>query len=779
MADHLVLNRYEGVYSGQTWRMKAGDVVSDTEVPVTALNAYGLQTVPYVAATMATPVLEFKERYGSDEWPEGMAEAFLSAGLSGGAPVLTGIVAPGGVVTGLLGQWYRDTVLGTWWQCTSNPSGTAWNSYRTTAQLASAVAASEGALLVGTDAKANLGGAATVEAALTYLDTADSATAAELASVVPAAEGALLVGTDPKVNLGAAADVEAALTFIDGQDPVKFSSGAGDPNAGAGTAGDAGDYYLRPGVALYRNADGTNFGWLALADQDWVTALVIAGIGWREELLSAAQLIDGAAGGVAAGMILSITGQPSPTDTLTIDDGVAPETFTFVAGAPGAFEVQIGGNVAATEVNLVASLLANSLLWRGLITASLDRYFAGLPAQQVILRRILAGPRTDRVYATLTGAGAIQIVDFVTAGRDDYQPAAATEAAIPAADPGTGHFGLGRALANLLENETHMCAQTDAGYTWESDGQTWNRTLVLGYSQAEINSVVGGAEGALLVGTDAKANLGAAATVEAALTELDTRNPPARSSGAVNPNDGAGTAGAIGDIYVNTVTDQLWVNQNGAVNGWVLTDSDLGSVATLIVLQAGLPVAGQTFQVGADTYTAIAPGVPAAFEFVVAVGDPNTTMANLLAAIVLSGTEYLFWDQIDVTHLRARSADAPQGNIISADPNIVVTWNLANYTCSTVTTESLNLQAGRAAGLKTESSAVLTIGAGHVAVAQARIAFPFNVTEFMVQCRTALGVVFSPVGDTFLIDNGDILITLAGGGGNLAATDIVTVTARA
>jgi len=126
MADHLVLNRFEGVYNGQTWRIKAGDVVSDTEVPVTALSAYGLQTVAYVSATMATMVAEFNERYGSDEWPEGMAEAFLSAGLSGAPVPISGAGSPVGTVTGIHGQRYRDTTSGIWYTCSSTPSGTTW-----------------------------------------------------------------------------------------------------------------------------------------------------------------------------------------------------------------------------------------------------------------------------------------------------------------------------------------------------------------------------------------------------------------------------------------------------------------------------------------------------------------------------------------------------------------------------------------------------------------------------------------------------------------------------
>lgn len=88
-------------------------------------------------------------------------------------------------------------------------------------------------------------------------------TQSELSSTTPASEGAALVGTDSKTNLGAATTVEAALTFLEGQDPPKFSSGAGNPNAGGGTAGAVGDQYIDTTNDIpYVNVTGTNTGWM-------------------------------------------------------------------------------------------------------------------------------------------------------------------------------------------------------------------------------------------------------------------------------------------------------------------------------------------------------------------------------------------------------------------------------------------------------------------------------------------------------------------------------------
>lgn len=49
-------------------------------------------------------------------------------------------------------------------------------------------------------------------------------------------------------------------------------------------------------------------------------------------------------------------GQPTPANTLTVNGTVV----TFVAGAPGAFQVQIGGSTAATLANLLAFLSASA-----------------------------------------------------------------------------------------------------------------------------------------------------------------------------------------------------------------------------------------------------------------------------------------------------------------------------------------------------------------------------------------------------------------------------------
>lgn len=86
------------------------------------------------------------------------------------------------------------------------------------------------------------------------------------------------------------------------------------------------------------------------------------------------------------------------------------------------------------------------------------------------------------------------------------------------------------------------------------------------YTETELGSTTASSEGAALIGTDTKASLNNATTVEVALTHLNGQNPAKRSSGAGNPN---GTVtGAIGDLYVDETNDIVYVNVTGANTGW-------------------------------------------------------------------------------------------------------------------------------------------------------------------------------------------------------------------
>lgn len=97
---------------------------------------------------------------------------------------------------------------------------------------------------------------------------------------------------------------------------------------------------------------------------------------------------------------------------------------------------------------------------------------------------------------------------------------------------------------------------SDAGSLHMHDGRYFTET--------ELGSTTSGSEGASLIGTDTKTNLNNATTVEAALTELNTRNPPTRSSGAGTPV--GVVTGIAGDIYVDTTNGIVYMHYGASNN---------------------------------------------------------------------------------------------------------------------------------------------------------------------------------------------------------------------
>jgi hypothetical protein len=201
-----------------------------------------------------------------------------------------------------------------------------------------------------------------------------------------------------------------------------------------------------------------------------------------------------------------------------------------------------------------------------------------------------------------------------------------------------------------------------------------------------------------------------------------------------------------------------------------------GAASVVQLIQAGQPTATNTLDIGGDTYEA--DGVGSNINFVIA-GTAEGTMDNLLAAAVANGTEYLYWDKLDSTTLRLRSADGPQGNVTAADPSIALdASSLTNYSLDAGDV-NMNTLAGQAEGQLSFANAELIITTAMLTAGSVRVSFPFTPTRFTVFAITAAGVAKVPTADTFAISDDDVLVTLAGGAGNLANTDVLRVTAYA
>ena len=223
---------------------------------------------------------------------------------------------------------------------------------------------------------------------------------------------------------------------------------------------------------------------------------------WKELLLAKEQVLDGAAGGVLQAMACYIATLPTATDTFIIDDGVAPETFTFKAALAIPFDVLIGIDAAATQANLITAINTDSLLWSAVATTGMDTYFAGLPAGQVVIYRKIVSALPDRIYGVQTAPAGIKVVSFATATAQDYEVGSATEADIPAVDPAAKRFGFGRAIGALVTNATHMISEDQTEYTWDADDQVWRQTGV-GAMAYEVVGNITALAGAIAAGTRA------------------------------------------------------------------------------------------------------------------------------------------------------------------------------------------------------------------------------------------------------------------------------------
>jgi len=207
----------------------------------------------------------------------------------------------------------------------------------------------------------------------------------------------------------------------------------------------------------------------------YVDAAVVSGTTWKELLLCPEQLLDGGSGAILQGILATLVNELTAADTFVISDGTTTETFTAVAGAPAAFQFQLGGTAAATLSNLVAAINNDSTLWSACQTTGLDDYFTGAQDPQFVVYRTAYSAAADRLYGTLNTQTDIQVVEFA-AGSQDYRQTSGTQSALPGADPTAKRFGFGRIFASLQVGDTHVIADDNTTFTWDGDANIWQQT---------------------------------------------------------------------------------------------------------------------------------------------------------------------------------------------------------------------------------------------------------------------------------------------------------------
>ena len=272
---------------------------------------------------------------------------------------------------------------------------------------------------------------------------------------------------------------------------------------------------------------------------------------WKELVLAQGQLLTGAAGGILQAELITIITNPAVGNTFKITDGTTTETFTFRAAWGVAFDVAIGINAAATQANLVIAVNTDSTLWKAIATTSLDTWFASLPVSQVVIARKATSANNDRIFGTQTAVDGIKVVSFL-ASRG-YEKVFSTESNIPAIDPAVKKFGFGRAFAALVTNETHLIADLDEAWTWDSDAMLWVQT------GASVIHPIGGPNHSASIVT----------AVESKLSDIGVGAHLGLTthSSAVNPtinNDAVDTIGLgrkfrFGDTWYNTALGYIFL----------------------------------------------------------------------------------------------------------------------------------------------------------------------------------------------------------------------------
>ncbi len=210
---------------------------------------------------------------------------------------------------------------------------------------------------------------------------------------------------------------------------------------------------------------------------------VIQGRTWREALLHADQLLDGASGGIKSAQAVWSTGNVSNNQTIVLKNGTVTETYTGKDAPAGGNDFQIGADGPASLAAFLAKVNANSDGtdgWSAVEATDLSSFGNGTYHVILICNNIT--DTTSRVYGS---ASSLRVAPF-TATTYDYQlPAGLTN--IPSSDPATRNFGFSRIQSDLKSGETHKILDgVDVDYAWDADSNAWT---VSGLSVAAGNGI--------------------------------------------------------------------------------------------------------------------------------------------------------------------------------------------------------------------------------------------------------------------------------------------------
>jgi hypothetical protein len=213
---------------------------------------------------------------------------------------------------------------------------------------------------------------------------------------------------------------------------------------------------------------------------------------------------------------------------------------------------------------------------------------------------------------------------------------------------------------------------------------------------------------------------------------------------------------------------------------------DSGVVAGAPLAMPNQPVTTNTIDVGADVYEFVTSAGNVADDANIAVeikGSAALTRAELIAAInatneanehaninnvaddaaaLANGTEKVVADEVG-TDVRVRNADAPGGNPLAGDQDILLAEAITDAADIWKTGDvNMNTLGGRAQGARQRTLAEITVTAKMITNGH-RIDAPFTPTRFSVQVTTAGVVIGTTSSDAYAIANDGLQVTFGGG----------------
>lgn len=661
----------------------------------------------------------------------------IGGALSAGAGIYRGTGAPSGDQSGgnaMPVQFYvrtdastADTAL-----YASIDTGTTWAAYN------------NGAIAVLTDGTVTVtaAGGSISETGLANLDLSGSGT------LNLTGAGISTLGSSTSVwrhNAGAVSLTGATTVEIDGSGAVAVESSGGAISVGADAVAQA--VNIATGAAARVISIG-NAASTSLALEGGVGAVTVnadttidlnANVNATNGLDVTTAALTAAAALTVSGGNLSHTGTDidlDPTGTFALDmDATKTATITLADNLDAALLIQEGANsyieidTQDAQARVIVGNVATNPTLQQLGTGQVS--FAG---------NVDAANGLDVTTAALTAAAGLT----VSGGAIDLDPTAGVALDMDAGQTIAIDVSDNLDAAFLIEQGTDAYLEID----------TRDGVEIINVGNAVTNpdfSVLGSGQITLTGNVNATAGLdvsGAALTVTGFDVAMNSRKLTGLAAGS-----------AAGDsLRYEQAQQQL----NGAVA--VFEGSFAGNLSDT-----------ETITIGADIYEADNNASITGGRISVTIGgSAELTLDALVTAINTQGTSNVLAVKSGTDTLVCKSATAPGGTAVAADPSIVLAETAAQFSWKPGAV-NVNTLGGEAAALKKTAVAQLTITTDLVAASPTRLfTFDFTPSRIVSVYITAAGVPRYDVTDAFSISGNDLLWT-SGGATHLANTNVVTV----